>query len=60
MDLTGLPQIGLNPLLQKKLPEVLVSNIGQRFLVEGQEIVNSNYVIFGAVGGYTIYELKHI
>ncbi|MDO8482912.1 MAG: glycosyltransferase family 39 protein [bacterium] len=60
MDLAGLPQIGLNPLLQEKLPEVVVSNIGQRFLVEGQEVVNSNYVIFGAVGSYTIYELKHI
>ena len=59
MDLTGLPQIGANPLLEKQLPEVLVGYPSQRFFVEGKSSLNSNYVIDGTSGGYTIYALKH-
>lgn len=58
MDLTGLPQIGENPLMRRDLPDVIVSNPGQRFLVEGKETVNLRYTIFKTVGGYTIYKLN--
>ncbi|MDO8590982.1 MAG: glycosyltransferase family 39 protein [bacterium] len=58
MDLIGVPQIGVNPLLQKELPEIVVSHAGQRFLVEGKEVIASRYKIYDKVGGYEIYELK--
>lgn len=58
MDLTGLPQIGENPLLSEELPEVLVGYPSQRFFVEGRETLDSKYVIFGTAGGYTLYERK--
>lgn len=58
MDLTGLPQIGGNPLLAKEPPEVIVSHEGQRFLIEGRSVIESRYVIFDTAGGYTIYELR--
>ena len=58
MDLTGLPQIGQNPLLQKDLPEILVGYPSQRFFLEEKEAVDSRYVIYGVVGGYTIYKLN--
>lgn len=59
MDLTGLPQIGQNPLLMKDLPEIILSHEGQRFLSEGRAAIESRYMIFDTVGGYTIYELRH-
>ena len=58
MDLTGLPQIGINPLFSKELPKVLVASIGQRFWSEGEKVINSRYTTFAAIGGYTIYERK--
>ncbi|MCR4311438.1 MAG: glycosyltransferase family 39 protein [Candidatus Taylorbacteria bacterium] len=56
MDLTGVPQVGENPLFVTEPPQVIVSHPGQRFLVEGQKVIDERYNIAETVGGYTLYE----
>lgn len=58
LDLTGVPQVGKNPLMYDPLPEVLVSYPDHHFLTENQDMVNKKYSLKNSVGGYNIYELK--
>ncbi len=57
-ELTGMPLFGTNTLLLQKPPDVIVSTPNDRFVREGQRVLDSLYVVDATVGGYTIYLKK--
>jgi len=57
-ELTGLPLFGDNALLGNDLPDIVVAHPGDRFLKEGQDVLDSSYRSDATVGGYAIYAKK--
>lgn len=59
-EMAGLPQLGINPLLRKPLPEVIASDPDNKFFQEELEVIRNNYDLVKELNGYNIYSLKLI
>ncbi len=57
-SLTGMPDIGVNPLLENPLPDILVSPSADRFEAEGAEILSRKYQFLERKDGHDIFTLK--
>lgn len=54
-ELTGMPQFGVNTLFLKKPPEIVVSYEGEKFSVEGVDVLKRSYKLDSVIDGFTIY-----
>ncbi len=56
--LTGIPQIGTNPLLHGQFPDFIVTELGKDFYLEAEPIVEKNYVADSSFGKLRIFKKK--
>lgn len=54
VEMAGVPQIGVNPLFRKPLPDIIVSDSENKFLNEGLGIIQSNYQLIKEINGYLV------
>lgn len=55
ITMVGLPQMGTNPLLEKNLPNIVISVPDNHFLNEAASVIKQHYVFKNSTGDYSIY-----